>query len=226
MWGLVASFAAIGLGKTVFGGLGMNLFNPAMVGRAFVMISFSVALGSGAYVAAGADLGVLTQATPLAAAKAGAELEALWPLFVGNVNGSLGETSALMCLLGGAYLVWRRASTWEVPVLVIAGTALFGGLAQLAGVTPEITVLEHLLGGALFFGAFFIATDPVSSPITFKGRVIFALGIAFFVVLIRQFSGYPEGVMFAVLLMNAVVPLLNNATVPVPHGGPVPERKS
>ncbi len=222
--GVTASFAAVGFGKVIYGGLGMNIFNPAMVGRAFVMISFSVAMGAGAYVAASGPP-VLTQATPLSAAKMQALSPALWPLFLGNVNGSLGETSALACLAGGLYLCFRKTAAWELPLAVILSTAFFGGLGRLAGIHPEITLLHHLLGGALLFGAFFIATDPVTSPLTRRGKVLFGGGIGFFVVLIRLFSGYPEGVMFAVLLMNAFVPLLDRWTVPLPLGGPVPARK-
>ncbi len=221
---VIGSFAAVGFGKVIFGGLGMNIFNPAMVGRAFVMISFSVAMGAGAYVAA-AGPPILTEATPLSAAKMQALSPALWPLFLGNVNGSLGETSALACLAGGAYLCLRRTASWEIPLSMILSAALFGGLGQAAGVHREITLLHHLLGGALLFGAFFIATDPVTSPLTRWGKVLFGGGIGFFVVLIRLFSGYPEGVMFAVLLMNAFVPLLNRWTAPLPLGGPVPVRE-
>ena len=222
---VIASFAAVGFGKVIFGGLGMNIFNPAMVGRAFVMISFSVAMGAGAYVAGGGGPAVFTQATPLSAAKMQAFSPALWPLFLGNVNGSLGETSALACLAGGLYLCIRRTASWEIPLSMILSVVIFGGLGGLAGVHPEITLLHHLLGGALLFGAFFIATDPVTSPLTRWGKVLFGGGIGFFVALIRLFSGYPEGVMFAVLLMNAFTPLINRWTVPVPLGGPVPVKE-
>lgn len=222
--GVIGSFAAIGFGKVIFGGLGMNLFNPAMVGRAFVMISFSVALGAGAYVLPDAP-GVLSQATPLTAGKMTAEITALWPLFVGNVNGSLGETSALACLLGGLWIMVRRAGTWDAPLAIVATVAVLSAGAQLAGIHPGLTVLHHLLGGSLLFGALFIATDPVTSPLTGKGRALFGVLIGVFVVVIRLFSGYPEGVMFAVLLGNAMVPLINRWTVPTPLGGPVPVRK-
>ncbi|MEE4271535.1 MAG: RnfABCDGE type electron transport complex subunit D [Thermoanaerobaculales bacterium] len=221
---VIASFAAIGLGKVVFGGVGMNIFNPAMVGRAFVMISFSVVLGSGAYVMTG-GLEVVSQATPLTAGKMEAAVIELWPLFVGNVNGSLGETSAIACLLGGIFLLVRRTASWEIPVSLIATVVVLAAGAQLAGVYPNLTVAHHLLGGSLLFGAFFIATDPVSSPMTVKGKFIFGAGTGAAIMVIRLFSGYPEGVMFAVLLMNGLVPLINNWTVPVPFGGPVPERK-
>ncbi|HPC83080.1 MAG TPA: RnfABCDGE type electron transport complex subunit D [Thermoanaerobaculaceae bacterium] len=222
--GVIGSFAAIGFGKVIFGGLGMNLFNPAMVGRAFVMISFSVVLGAGAYVSADVP-GVLSQATPLTAGKMTATVTELWPLFVGNVNGSLGETSAIACLLGGLWILVRRAGTWDVPLAVVGTVALLAAAAQLGGIHPSLTVLHHLLGGSLLFGALFIATDPVTSPLTWKGRLIFGVFIGVFIMVIRLFSGYPEGVMFAVLLANATVPLINRWTVPTPLGGPVPVKK-
>ncbi|MBN2196644.1 MAG: RnfABCDGE type electron transport complex subunit D [Polyangiaceae bacterium] len=227
---MIAGFVAIGIGKTVFGSLGQNVFNPAMVGRAFVMISFSKFLGAPAYQVADAA-GILSQATPLTVARdANAVMPELWPMFLGTVNGSLGETSALACLLGGLYLCARRTASWEIPFGVITAVVLFAGLTQLV-VTPtaiaavpalRLTVFEHLTGGALVFGAFYIATDPVTSPITGRGKLYFGLGVGAFVWLIRTFSGYPEGVMFAVLLMNALVPLINRGTVPVPVGGPTP----
>ena len=219
--GMVASFVAIGLGKAVFGGLGQNIFNPAMVGRAFVMISFASVMGATSYLRPGASLEILTQATPLTAAKeaVGVELPGLWLMFLGNVNGSLGETSALACLVGGLFLCWRRSASWEIPASVLAGAAVVAGLANLINPTTPLTVLHHLVGGSLVFGAFFIATDPVTSPLTRLGKVIFGLGIGFLVVVIRLFSNYPEGVVFAVLLMNAMVPLVNRWVVPVPLGG-------
>ena len=169
--GLVASFVAIGLGKAVFGGLGQNIFNPAMVGRAFVMISFASVMGATSYVRPGATIEILTQATPLTAAKeaAGADLPGLWIMFLGNINGSLGETSVLACLLGGLYLCWRRSASWETPLSVLAGAVLVAGLANLINPETPLTVLHHLLGGSLVFGAFFIATDPVTSPLTRRG---------------------------------------------------------
>ncbi len=234
---VIGSAVAIGLGKAVFGGLGYNIFNPAMVGRAFAMLSFAKVMGASAYVVERAELTVVTQATPLSAARAAAadlaagqplapgveaQLAAareLWPLFVGGVNGSLGETSALAVLLGGLYLCLRRSASWQVPAgVVLAGLALAGG-ANALGLTP-FTALHHLLAGALLFGAFFIATDPVTSPVTPWGKFIFGLGVGGFTILLRIFSGYPEGMMFSVLLMNTTTPLLNRWTVPRPLGGP------
>ena len=220
--GCVASFAAIGMGKVLFGGLGQNIFNPAMVGRAFVMICFPTALGATAYLMPGGALRVVTEATPLTAAKQLAIGTGIWPLFVGTVNGSLGETSAIACILGGLYLCIRRTASWEIPTGMILTVAALGGVSNLVHPEANPTVMQHLLGGALLFGAFFIATDPVSSPLTPRGKVIFGIGIGALVMLIRAFSGYPEGVMFAVLLMNGLTPLINRWTVPRPVGGPVP----
>ena len=217
--GVVASFVAVGVAKAAFGGLGQNIFNPAMVGRAFVMISFASVLGATAYVRPGAALGILTQATPLTAAKeAAGRVPELWPLFLGNVNGSLGETSALACILGGLYLCLRRSAAWEIPVSVVVGAAVVAGLANVLDPSTPLTVLHHLAAGALLFGAAFIATDPVTSPLVPKGRVVFGAGIGALIVFIRLFSNYPEGVVFAVLLMNAGVPLINRWTIPRPFG--------
>ena len=214
--GVVAGVVAIGLGKVVFGGLGQNIFNPAMAGRAFVLVCFPVALGATAYQREGAALDVITRATPLTLAKQG-EVTDLWALFIGNVNGSLGETSALACLIGGVYLCIRRTASWEIPVSIVLTVGILGLF-----VSGEFGFVHHLLGGALLFGALFIATDPVSSPLTHKGKWIFGIGVGIFIMLIRLFSGYPEGMMFAVLLMNALAPLINRWTIPRPVGGPVP----
>ncbi len=218
--GVVASVVAIGFGKAVFGGLGQNIFNPAMVGRAFVMISFASSLGATAYVRPEASLEILTQATPLTAAKElSGSIPELWALFVGNSNGSLGETSVLACLVGGLYLCLRRSAVWQIPVSLLVSAAVVAGIANLLMPETPLTVLGHLTSGALVFSAFFIATDPVSSPLNTRGQVIFGAGIGALVVVIRLFSNYPEGVVFAVLLMNAVVPLINRVTIPEPLGG-------
>ncbi len=235
---VIGGAIAIGLGKAVFGGLGYNLFNPAMVGRAFVMLSFAKAMGASAYVVEKSGITIVTQATPLTAAKKVAQemmagtinpeqinagIAGIGQLFVGNVNGSLGEVSAIALILGGLYLLVRRAASWEIPAGVIVSTLVFAMMAYLLKLTP-FTGIHHIASGALLFGAFFIATDPVSNPITLKGKLLFGAGIGAFVMLLRVFSGYPEGLMFAVLIMNALVPLLNRWTMPVPLGG-IPEKK-
>lgn len=217
--GVVASFVAIGIGKIIFGGMGMNLFNPAMVGRAFVMISFAGAMAASGFEEVNGTVDAISQATPMNAHQMNGVVTPLAALFWGTTNGSLGETSALACLLGGLYLVIRRTASWEIPAGMLMAVLFFGGVADLADVSKGWTVLHHILGGSLLFGAFFIATDPVTSPLTSKGKFIFGLGVGILTMVLRLFSGYPEGVMFAVLFMNAVTPLINRWTIPTPFGG-------
>ena len=145
-------------------------------------------------------------------------------LFLGTTNGSLGETGALACLIGGLYLCLRRTAAWQIPLGTLISVAVIGGLIDLIA-PSNMTVTHHLLGGALLFGTFFIITDPVTSPLTARGRFIFGLGFGALVMLMRTLSAYPEGVMFAVLLMNAIAPLINRWTIPKPIGGPVPAKK-
>lgn len=241
---VIGSIAAIGLGKAVFGGLGCNIFNPAMVGRAFVMLSFARHMGASGYVVlpGTTDLEVVTNATPLAVAKQfAADLAAgrvtandltvqlenagdIQHLLIGYVNGSLGETSAIAIAIGGIYLLARRVITWEIPAAMLLVSFFLVEIGHLFEPTP-FSPLHHMISGSLLFGAFFIATDPVTSPITAKGRFLYGMGIGFLVVIIRLFSSYPEGVMFAVLVMNAAVPLLNRWTIPQPLGGPAPAKK-
>ena len=223
--GTVGSFVAIGIGKVIFGGVGQNIFNPAMLGRAFAMIAFPAAVGASAYVAPGAGVDGLTHATPLTALKMLGQTTGLLPLFLGTTNGSIGETSALACILGGAYLCLRRTASWEIPAGVILTTALISLLIQFTHPVAGWGALHELFSGALLFGAFYIATDPVSSPLTPRGKFIFGAGVGALVMLIRKLSGYPEGVMFSVLIMNALVPLINRWTIPTPVGGPVPVKK-
>ena len=222
--GFIASVVAIGIGKVLFGGLGQNIFNPAMVGRAFALIAFPATLGAAAYLRAGEAIDVVTRATPLTAAKQAGVSTELLDLFAGVTNGSLGETSAAACLLGGLYLCLRRSASWEIPAGTVVAVAVLAGLGDLGSADQTWTVGHHLLGGALLFGAFYIATDPVTCPLTSRGKWIYGAGFGALVLLIREFSGYPEGVMFAVLLMNAVAPLINRWTIPRPVGGPVPVR--
>jgi len=217
--GFIGAFVAMGIGKIIFGGLGMNLFNPAMVGRAFVMIAFAGLMGASGYQADGGTVDILSQATPLTAFKQSGVDMPILALFLGVTNGSLGETSAIACLAGGIYLCIRRTASWEIPVGVLVASAIVAGLGYLVSPETMWSPLHHLLGGALLFGAFFIATDPVSSPLTPKGKFIFGAGIGVLVMVLRIFSGYPEGVMFAVLLMNGVTPLINRWTIPTPLGG-------
>lgn len=219
---VIGSFVGIGIGKAIFGGLGYNLFNPAMVGRAFVMIAFPSLMGASAYVVAGSSVDALTSATPLTLLKMEGITTGLRALLLGTTNGSIGETSALACLIGGVYLCLRRTAAWQIPVAMLGTMALISVCFVSLNL---LSVLRELAAGAALFGAFFIATDPVTSPVTPKGRWIFGVLTGLFVMVLRKLSGYPEGVMFAVLLANAVTPLINRWTVPTPVGGPVPVRK-
>lgn len=213
---LLGSLVAIALGKAVFGGLGQNLFNPAMVGRAFVSVAFPADVSGVAYLTDG-----ISGATPLTAFKVSAIPTPVVDLFQGNVTGSLGEVSAIACLLGGGYLILRKSASWQIPTGLLATVLLLGILRHAAANTQETwTVFNDLFSGALMFGAFFIATDPVSSPFSHKGRILFGAGVGALTWFFRTFSGYPEGMMFAVLLMNAVTPLINQFLIPTPTGSP------
>ncbi len=235
--GFIGSGVAIIIGKMLFGGLGSNIFNPAMVGRAFLQACFAGQMttftlggqlppGAVANVTKGA-VEAVTKATPLAAGKFEQVAFGLKDLAVGNVNGCLGETSAIACVLGGLYLVFRRSAAWQIPAGVVLAAAAVAGINQVFHPDAALKIGHHLLGGSLLFGAFFIATDPVSSPLSRKGRWIFAAGVGTLVMLIRLFANVPEGVMYAVLVMNMTVPLIDRWTVPRPVGGrvPTPETK-
>ncbi len=206
---VVASVTAIGLGKVIFGGLGMNIFNPAMVGRAFVMIAFASAMAASGYIDKSMSIDVMTMATPLNAFKQSGILTSYSNLIFGSINGSPGEVSGIACILGGVYLCLRKTVSWQIPAGVIFAVLILGYLAQISGIQTGWTVLHHIFSGSLLFGAFFIATDPVTSPLTPKGKFIFGAGVGILIIIIRLFSGYPEGVMFAVLLMNSLTPLIN-----------------
>lgn len=208
---IVGSVISILLGKMLFGGLGHNIFNPALVGRAFVQASWPVAITT--FVLDG-------QAGPtmLDAMKRGLDgtLVAAGNPYVnallGKMGGTIGETSALALLLGGAYLIYKGQVNWKVPAIIIGtvgiGAFLFGG-----------DPIMHMLSGGLFLGAFFMATDMVTSPYTEKGQMIFAFGIGALVTLIRFKGGYPEGMAYSILIMNGVVPLINKYTKPKMFGG-------
>ncbi len=231
---------AIAIGKMVFGGLGANIFNPAMVGRAFLTASFGVLMTTWT-VPATIDLqrpliapdskleDVRTQATPLAWSKTAlkdktgagiySERHALWPTLLGEKGGCLGETSALALLLGGVYLLARRIISLHIPLAVLTSAFAFAGIAYLINSEAYVQPFYHLLGGALLFGAFFIATDPVTAPLTVRGQWLFGILIGGFTMLVRIAGEYPEGFMYAVLLANSVRPLIDRLTRPVPAGG-------
>lgn len=215
----IGTLVAVALGKMAFGGLGFNVFNPAMVGRAFLMLSFPIEMTRWAEPL---TVHATTEATPLAAVKFSGQSTDLSRLFFGNISGSLGETSALALIIGGLWILWRRAADWRLTAGMVAGVA---ALALLQSLTFDPArspgILRHLLSGGVLLGAFFIVTDPVTSPLTRSGRWIFGFVVGVFTLLIRWFGGYPEGVMFSVLLANAVVPLIDRATPTTPVGGKV-----
>jgi len=216
--GVIASVVAMGIGKIIFGGLGMNIFNPAMVGRAFVMIAFAGLMGAGSYENVSGLVDAVSGATPLSELKFSNATVPFSHLFWGNTNGSIGETSSAACLIGGLFLVFRKTAAWQIPVSIVLTVLVIAGITDIAGANSGSILVHHLFGGALMFGAFFIATDPVTSPLTSKGKWIYGFGTGMLIMIIRLFSGYPEGVMFAVLIMNAVTPLINRWTNPQPMG--------
>ncbi|MFW6035503.1 MAG: RnfABCDGE type electron transport complex subunit D [Halothermotrichaceae bacterium] len=213
---LLGSIVAIGLGKQVFGGLGYNPFNPALVGRAFLLVAYSGPMTKWTeYLNTGIDpstgMDVMTSSTPLALMQSEEVLTPYWQLFMGNIGGSLGETSAFVLLLGAAYLIYKGYLNWRIPVSMV-GTVFV--LSFILGKDPVFAVLA----GGLILGAFYMATDMVTSPITKKGRWLFGLGAGIIVVVIRLGQSYPEGVLFSILLMNTTVPLLNRFTRPRSFG--------
>jgi electron transport complex protein RnfD len=219
----IGGAVGIGLGKAVFGGIGNNLFNPAMVGRAFLMICFPAALVTWTPTAPMANAGVdaTTMATPLYAAAKHLDLPSLWQLLLGNVGGCVGETSALAALIGGLYLVIRGVADWRQPLACLVVVFLFAWVSNIAAPASFEGPGFHLTSGALMFGAFFIATDYVGAPVNPTGRLIFGAGVGLLVMVIRLFGAYPEGFMFAILIMNALTPMIERLTTPTPFGGHV-----
>ena len=212
---VLGAVMAIALGKQIFGGLGYNIFNPALVGRAFLMAAFPVLLTTWTNPL---SLDAVTGATPLGLMKFQGATTPLLKLFLGQVSGSLGESSAVALLLGGAYLLWKKYIDWRIPLAYFVAVFIFGGITHLANAAKFPSPLFHLLAGGLILGALFMATDPVTSPLTKKGRWIFGLGCGTLLVIIRLWGGLPEGVMYSILLMNMTVPLINRYTRPKPFG--------
>jgi len=227
MTALGAAFAIV-FGKQVWGGLGQNVFNPALVGRAFLQAAFPVAIttwpspGGGFFTLHG-DLfaiplthplpNAVTSATPLGLLKFEGKGTGITSLIIGNTGGSLGETAALVILAGGLYLAWRGYLNWRIPVsIMLTVMALSAIIHFVDAVKPDAAFM--LFSGGLMLGAVYIATDPVTSPITNLGKWVFGIGIGILVVVIRIWGGLPEGVMYAILFMNALTPFINRATQP------------
>lgn len=226
---IIGALAAVGIGKMSFGGLGSNIFNPALVGRVFLLISFPVQMTSWPAVREG-EVDGLTTATPLGIIKEGLtsgtpvsqisqELPSSTDMLLGHMSGSLGEISALFLILGGLYMLYKRVITWHIPVSVIATVAAVAALFWLIDPETYVNPLYHILTGGLMLGAIYMATDMVSSPMTPKGQLIFGAGIGIITISIRMFGAYPEGISFAILIMNAFTPLINNYVKPKRFGG-------
>lgn len=216
---IIGAVVAIGVGKMSFGGLGCNIWNPALVGRVFLLLSFPAAMttwdtsiASGIDATSGASIDAASGATLLATLKANAhdiDMSQIdwWAIGIGNMNGSLGEVGSIAILLGLAYLLINRVITWHIPISIIVSSALF---SWALGCNPLIEILS----GGLLLGAVFMATDYVTSPMTHKGQIIYGILIGVITIIIRRYGSYPEGVSFAILLMNSFTPLINKYCKP------------
>ncbi len=210
---------AIGVVKLSFGGLGNNIFNPAIAGRIFLLISFPAQMTTWPATATVSAPDAISSATVLSTLKLTPEaLPSLQAMFLGTEGGSLGEMSALALLIGLGYLLWKKTITWHIPVSILATVALFTGILYVFNPITLYNPLIHLFSGGLMLGAVFMATDYVTSPMTKKGMLIYGAGIGVVTVAIRLWGAYPEGVSFAILLMNALTPLINNYTTPKRFG--------
>jgi len=231
---IIGSLVAIGIAKMSFGGLGFNIFNPALVGRVFLLVSFPVQMTSWPTpVENNTSLfDAVTGETTLGIIKEGLmygetmstlsdKIPSMMDLFLGITSGSAGEMSGLALIIGGLYLLLRKVITWHIPVTILGTMAAFTGIFWL--VNPELFAnpLIHILSGGAILGAFYMATDLVTSPMTKKGMIVFAVGIAVITVVIRLYGAYPEGISFAILIMNAFVPLINTYFKPRRFGSKI-----
>jgi Na+-transporting NADH:ubiquinone oxidoreductase subunit B len=219
MWMAVLGIIfGVGLGKMAFGGFGQNIFNPAMVGRCFLYITFPIQMtsqwvkpmwgGVAGFAHWSPPADALTGATPLAALRDGT----VYPwvhLFVGNIPGSLGETSALLILLGGAYIVYKKAAQWRLAVAPLLGGIVLSSVLHVADLSNIPDPLSTVLAGSFLFGAFFVVTEPISGAKTNLGQWIYGFFIGGLTVILRGFSNFSEGIMFSVLIMNAFVPIMD-----------------
>lgn len=228
---VIGSLVSIGIAKMTFGGIGKNPFNPALVGRVFLLISFPVHMTSWlkptAITAQMTD--AITGPTALGIVKEGVakgesvsqlltQIPSYTDMFIGNMAGSLGEVSALAILIGALYMLVKKIITWHIPVSFILAASLFAGILWFINPLQHADPIFHLLTGGLMLGAVFMATDMVTSPMTKSGQLLFGAGCGVLTILIRVFGAYPEGVSFAILIMNAFVPLINKGFKPIPFG--------
>jgi electron transport complex protein RnfD len=228
---VIGAMFAIGVGKMTYGGLGNNPFNPALVGRVFLLISFPVQMTSWPLplVSRLQYADAVTGATPLGMLKEAVrngetvpdvmkQLPDHMQLFLGQMGGSLGEVSAVALILGFAWLLYKKIITWHIPVFMVGTVYLFTGILWLIDPSKNASPLFHILTGGILLGAIYMATDLVTSPMTKPGMILFAIGIGIITVVIRVFGAYPEGVSFAILIMNAFVPLINKYIKPARFG--------
>lgn len=224
---IIGALVAIGIGKMTFGGLGCNPFNPALVGRVFLLISFPVQMTSWPLTSQWTSYtDAATGATPLALMKqavhgdteALSQLPSVLDLFLGNNPGCVGEISAVALLLGLAYMLWKKIITWHIPVSILLTVFVFASILNLVDPVKYAGGLTHLFTGGLMLGAIFMATDYVTSPMNHKGMLIYGVAIGFLTVVIRTFGAYPEGMSFAILIMNAFTPLINTYCKPKRFG--------
>lgn len=219
---IIGSFVSIGVAKMTFGGLGNNPFNPALVGRVFMLVSFPVQMTSWP-VPAGFKTGytdAITGATPLAIVKEGlkngeplqqlmSQIPTPSQMFLGKMGGSMGEVAAIALLIGFVYLFYKKIITWHIPVSVVGSLVVFTTILWLVNPEKNANPMFHVLAGGVLLGAIFMATDYVTSPMNHKAMIIYGCGIGILTVIIRVWGAYPEGVSFAILIMNAFVPLMN-----------------
>ncbi len=230
---LIGAIVSIGVGKMSFGGLGKNIFNPALVGRVFLLISFPVQMTSWPVpkpLGGTALTDAITGPTPLGIMKeglaAGRTVQEIMPeipdyvgqMMIGFQGGSLGEVSAFALIIGAIYMLLRKIITWHIPGAYIGSAVLFSGILWLIDPTIYVDPLFHLVTGGMMLGVFYMATDMVSSPMSVRGQLIYGAGAGILTILIRVFGAYPEGVSFAILIMNAFVPLLDRWLKPKRFG--------
>jgi Na+-translocating ferredoxin:NAD+ oxidoreductase subunit D len=230
---IIGAIVSIGIGKMSFGGLGKNIFNPALVGRVFLLISFPVQMTSWPVPQPGFKMPLadaITGPTPLGILKeglaGGKTVEEIMPdipnyvdnLMTGFQGGSLGEVSAIALLLGALYMFYRKIITWHIPLSYLGSAVIFSGILWLANPGYYVDPLFHVVTGGMILGVFYMATDMVSSPMSAKGQLIFGAGAGILTILIRVYGAYPEGVSFAILIMNAFVPLIDMAFKPKRFG--------
>ena len=209
---ILGAVVAIVIGKQIFGGLGYNIFNPALIGRAFLAATYPVYISS--YIAPKLGANAVSAATPLASMKFDGVVTPLKPLFFGMTGGSIGETSAFLLIVGSLYLIAKKYVKWRIPASIFLTVFVLGEIFHLINPDQYPSGFFHLCAGGLMIGGLYMATDMVTSPLTKRGCVIFGAGIGVLVIIIRIFGGLPEGVMYAILFMNALVPLINRATKP------------